>query len=284
LKHPKLEPLSQVLLEIEKPLQDQLITDSGLKLYIDPTYKKEWQASVTARIAKLPSKYSPKEKAILDQLKVGDEVAVSFRVVADFEFKGDGHRFMPSREDNKYVREYFNGRGEWLSMYALQKRSGFTDVPMWAGILQDKYRNFVDGTQGSEEQVERWLSQFPMGKTDDYTFANFFEQGGNDYWKCDIGDIFAKKVKGHLVAVGNRVICKPIDESVPVNVAILLNPKGDEVKIRHQDRGRVLSGGKSIGVKRDQTVSFQPNHCEKYSFWGKDYYLIRDNLVCGVWN
>ena len=57
-------PISQALLHIDQALQDQLITDSGLKLFLDPSYHKEWNASVTARVAALPIKVNTKEQKI----------------------------------------------------------------------------------------------------------------------------------------------------------------------------------------------------------------------------
>lgn len=276
-----LTPVSQVFLHIDKALQDELVTDSGLKLYIDPSYRKEWQASVTATITELPAKVNPKEKNIIDNLQVGDEVAISYRVVADFEFKGDGHRFMECVEPNEYVKDFRNGKGDRLSVYALPKRKGLTHIPMWVGVCQDKRGEVISGVQGTEHEVSRWMAQFPLGKTDDYSFNNFFAYNGEDYWKCDLTEIFAKRVKGHLVAIGNRVICVPIDEEVPDEV-LVGQRNGHTVQIRYQDRARVLSSGNKK-FKKGEIVSFEPDKLEKYSFFGKDYYLINENFIQGKW-
>lgn len=278
----KISPVSQVLLSIKQALQDELTTDSGIKFYIAPDYKKEWQAAVTATVSELPINPSPKDKEILAQLYPGDEVAISYQVVADFEFKGDGGQFMPTTEDNDYVKEFANGRGETVRVYALPKVAGFKGI-IWCGALQNKKRELIDGVQGDEETVERWLSQFPFGKTDVYKFNNLFEVGGKDYWKCYPDQIFAKKVKGHWVAIGDRIICKPIEEEVPAEVKRSLGYMGD-LKIRYQDRARVLSGGKRMGLKKGDVVSFDPKQCEKYDFDGKQYYLINERVVQGKWN
>lgn len=267
---------------MDKPLQDELITDSGLKLYIDPSYRKEWASTVTAVIAELPIKVNHKEQKILDHLKVGDEVCVSYQVVSDFEYKGDGQQFMQATEDNDYIKEFYNGEGKSVRVYALPKRAGIKGA-IWCGVYLDKKRDLIDGIQGTEEEVETWLSQFPFGKTDIYSFNNFFEYNKKDYWKCGLDQIFAKRVKGHLVAVGDRVICKPIEEDVPVE--LLQNIQhNSSVKIRYQDRGKVLTGGKEKGIKRDDIISFDPTLCEKYTFFGKDYFLINQNFVTGKWN
>jgi hypothetical protein len=274
-------PISQVLLTIDKALQDELITDSGLKFYIDPSFRKEWQASVTATIEYLPVKSGAKEREILSKINVGDEVAISYRTVADFEFKGDGARFMATTEGSDHYREFVNGRSEWVRVYALPSRKGLADL-VWVGFHLNKFHDIISGVQGTQSEVERWMSQFPFDKTDVYTFNNLFSFGGKDYWKCNVCDIFAKRVKGHLVAVGNRIICKPIEEDVPES--ILQNIRHhSSVKVRYIDRARVLSDPNKT-FKKDEIISFDPNKVEKYEFWGKQYFLIREDLVLGKWH
>lgn len=276
------KPVSQVLLSIDKALQDEIVTDSGLKLYIDPSYSKEWNAASVATIVSLPINPTPKDKEILSKLYPGDVVAISYQVIADFEFKGDGGQFMPSTEDNPYVKEFINGKGETVRVYGLAKRSGFKGLT-WIGTYQNKRREVIDGIQGNEEQVERWLSQFPFGKTDEYSFNNLFEYNGKDYWKCYPDQIFAKKVKGHWVAIGDRVMCKPIEEEAPAELLQLIQHH-ESVKIRYTDRATVISGGKKLNLKKGQVVSFSPGHCEKYKFGNTEYYLINERLVQGIWN
>jgi hypothetical protein len=276
-----LSPLNQVLLSVAKAINDEIITDSGVKLYLDGDYKREWNAAVTATIVELPTKVNPKEKKILDQLKVGDEVCISFQVVADFEFDGDGARFMQATDDNPHVKEFINGKGEWIKCYAIPKFTGISKI-QWVGVYQDKFRKVVSGVQGTESELERWLAQFPFGKTDTYRFNNYFEYNGSDYWKCNLNQIFAKKVDGHLVAIGDRVICKPIEDDVPEEVKKSLG-YGNDVKIRHQDRARVITSNKA-GIKKDYVVGFDPKYVEKYEFYNKPYFLIKENFIHGIWN
>lgn len=271
-----------MLLTIPKALNDEIITDSGLKLYLDPSYSKEWHSAVTATIASLPIKCSPKDKKILSQLKVGDEVCCSYQIVADFDFSSDGERFMQATEDNPHMKEFVNGKGEWVKVYAMPNLKGISKI-QWVGVYQDRNRRVIDGKQGTEMEIERWLSQFQFGKTDEYRFNNFFEYNGKEYWKCNLSQIFAKKVDGHLVAIGDRVIMKPVEENVPTEIARQIIKGTDDVKIRYQDRGRVLTGGKEKELKKEETVSFQQQHLEKYEFYGKNYFLINQNLIQGKW-
>lgn len=268
-----------MLLSIPKAFQDEIITDSGLKFYLDGSYRKEWTAAVTATVAALPDNPNPKHKHILDNLKVGDEVCVSYRVVADFNFRSDSDQYMLTTEENDRFREYVNAKGWWVKVYAFKGKIFDT----WAGIHQDSRMNLIDGIQGTQSEVETWLSQFPLGKTDRYTFNNFFEHDKQQYWRCDLDDIFCKKEKGHLKAIGDRVLCHMVENEVPQAMLIDAH-KGKHVKIRYTDRGRVLTGGKSIGLKKDEVVGFDPKYVERYTFYGKEYYLIREDFVTGKWN
>lgn len=273
-----MKPITQVLLSIEKKFQDEIITDSGLKFYLDPSYSKEWHCATVARIEALPVKVLPKHQHIYDNLKVGDIVGISFQVVADFAFQSDAPQFMPVYDENPYYRQYVNGKGEWLSVYAIKGKI----APVWIGLYEDNRHQLIDGVQGSEHDLDRWLSQFSIGKTDVYTFNNLFTYEGKDYWKCDLTEIFAKKVKGHWVAVGDRVICKPIDEEIP-NELLLPQFRNENVKVRRQDRATALSGGKEISVKKGDKLSFNPKFVEKYEFENNQYYLIKQNYVNGKW-
>ncbi len=263
---------------MDKPLQDEIVTDSGLRLFLDPSYSKEWHSTVVAKISALPIKVDSKHKHIFDQIKVGDTVAFSYLVVADFIFESDAPNFMAVTDNNPYYKQYVNGKGEWLSVYAIK---GLI-APIWIGLYEGKRRNLIDGVQGSEHDLERWLAQFPLGKTDVYRFNNLFNFNGQDYWKCDLTEIFAKKVNGRWVSVGNRVICKPIDEKMPEQF-VLPEYRGEDVMVRRQDRARVMSGGKSKGIKKDDVVSFNPTFLEKYTMENKEYYLVNDNYVQGKW-
>lgn len=279
----ELYPINQVILELDKPFEDEIITKGGLHLYLDSSFRKSYNVTTKAKIAHLPVNPDPKFKKIIAQLQVGDEVAINYLVCGDVTYRGDEGQFMSSIEaKDERMQEYRNGKGERIHIYAFQKRKGFGDV--WAGVYLDKRGQYIDGCQGSEEDVSRWKSQFSFGKTDIYFHNNLFEYKGKTYWKCSPDEIYAKRIKGHLVAIGNRVIMQPVEEQVPLDVKHYIASLTDDVKIQYQDRGSVLTGGKSRGFKRNDVVSFESKFLEKYSFFGKNYFVVNENLVIGKWN
>lgn len=266
------------MLTLDKAFQDEIITPSGLRLFLDGSYNKNFTATVTGTIAALPIKaQSPKDQKILDSLNIGDEVCLSYLVVFDVEYESDGNQFMPATEGNEMMRSWISGAGEKLDVVALPGKI----TPTWVGYYRNKYGQLVDGTQGRQSDVERWLAQFPIGKTDRYYHRNLFNFNGQDYWKCEMQDIFAKRVNGEIISLSNRIICEPVEEEIPIEHKLQIANFGDDVKIRYQDRGRVLSGGDRKGVKKGDVIAFQPTILEKYEFWNKEYFLVNENYVHG---
>lgn len=273
------KPITGVLVAIDKEFQDEIITPGGLRLWLDGSYNKNFTATVTGKITALPiTAKSEQDRKVLQQLSIGDEISFSYKVVSDIDYVSDGDQFMPITEGDDRHREWITGRGEKLFCYCIKNRKTWSDI--WIAYYLNRYNQHVDGVQGDQETVERWLSQFSMGKTDRYTHSNLFNLNGKNYWKCDIEEIFAKKVNGKPVSVSNRVICSPIEEPVPLDVKIHLVALGEEAKIRYYDRGEVVSGHTNLdGVKRGDTIMFPERFLEKYEMWGNEYFLINKMFV-----
>lgn len=275
-------PLTSALVRIENAYQEEILTDSGLRLYLDPSYEKSYNCTVTGVIAALPLKAKNKyEQQILDQLEIGDEICMSYRVVADFQYASDAGQFMSAYEENPYMQFYINGKGEQIQVMALPTKVRGHNI--WVGTMSNQYGEFINGCQGTESEVENWKLQFPFGKTDNYIFNNLLNLNGQDYWICDLSEIYAKKVKGHIVALGQKVICTPVEEEVPEAVKASLKYIGKDLNIRYTDRAKVLSGGKAGGLKKGQIISFDPMVLEKYNFFDKNYYIVNENRINGIW-
>lgn len=278
-----IKPIKEnVFLKLNKALQDEIITEGGLKLYLDPNYNPEWNATVTGKIAELPKKIPSKHKHIYDQLKVGDEVCFSYAVVSDRTFASAGAMFQQTTEDNPYRRQFKNGAGETINIMAIDGKIS----KIWIGTHHDKYGRFSgNGFQGTEGQMENWLSKFPMGKNQKVVYKNLISYDKQNLWKVGVQNIFAKKVKNEVVAIGDRVICKPIEQDVSRETLALHNltvPNGN-VKIRFYDRAKVISGGKELGLKKGSVASFDERFLEKYEIWGKEYFIIKQSRIMGKW-
>ena len=50
-----MKPVNDILLHLDKKFQDEIITESGIKLYIDTRFNSEWHATVVGEVAALPT-------------------------------------------------------------------------------------------------------------------------------------------------------------------------------------------------------------------------------------
>ncbi len=45
------------------------------------------------------------------------------------------------------------------------------------------------------------------------------------------------------------------------------------------DRAIVISGGENIGLKKGDIVGFEQKFCEKYTLWGTECFLIKEDRI-----
>lgn len=281
-----MKPINKCLVSIESAFIDEIVTSSGFKLYLDPTYAKEWNACSVGVVKAISDSHSDEFNGLVGKLSVGDEIAFSYRVVGDFTFKGDGEQFIDTMPDSpETFKKYTNGQGFWVIVRALPKPSGIGKT--WIGVYSNKINEIIDSIQGDEQAVSRWLSQFNIGKTDRYTFNNLIDVQGQELWKVPYSEIFAKKQKnGTIVGIGDRVLCQPLD--IPLHRQVkemygLAIPEGS-IQARWQDRATVVSNCKKLGLSKGDIIGFQPQFVEKYRLWDKEYYLVKHRRVDFLWS
>lgn len=266
-------PLGTVFLCVDRVLNDEIITNGGVKLYLDPSWNPEWNASVTGVVAAIPANCHT-------NIDIGDEVAFSYTVIADrTSTKKDF--FQPTFQPTPFYQRFINGKGDKLTIVAMNGAVS----KFWVGTLVNKFNDFIDGIQGTESDAQRWVSQFSFSSNADMKFNNLFNFNGKDYWKASLDDVFAKRVKGKIVSISDRIICEPIEVDIKHKVELFEGKKlpYQDVKVRYMDRGKVISGGEDISVKAGDIVSFEEKYLERYEFWSKKYFLIKSKRVNGIW-
>lgn len=267
--------VSHILLKLEKPYQDEIISENGLKLFLDTRFKPEWNATSFGTVESIPPhlSYMP--------IKAGDNVAFSFRVVDQRDFAvSDSNAFFPTHENETHCR-WTNSKGHIMQKGFFVKTSGFKE---WYGSLLDGQGGVISGVQGHEGEVERWLSQFKFGYTTGFKFRNMIDHDGEIYWKARPEHIFAKKVDNKIIPISDDVICSTLKHKVfehknEKGVMILAQSK----EKAYIDRGKAIHDDKITGVKKGDTVSFDSRYGAKYNLWGNDYYFIKRDFVNGKW-
>lgn len=277
------QPLHYAFVNISKAFEDTITTKNGMQFYIDTRFDKSHHVTTTGTIDALPISCKGAVKRIAKQLKKGDEVAFSYRVCADIDhIVTDGYFTEVTDEKSNLFKRWENGKGEKIVMVAMPTS---TNGIMWAGTYVDKYGELVSGEQGSESRVLNWLSQFSFQNADKFKFKNLIPIGNKDVWKVRIDEIFAKKTQDGLVAVGERLLLKPIDIDIKNRLEIMngiIIPE-KSVMMRFYDRATLQHDYAPLGLKKGDIVSFEEKFVEKYEFYGEEYFLLKTSRCLGKW-
>jgi hypothetical protein len=278
-------PLNSVFLSLDKALNDEILLEGGLKLYLDGNFNPEWNATVTGKVAGIPKHPTGLCAEVCSKIKVGDEIAFSYRVVSDRCFNKVNDYFMQTKSGNPYQEKFTNFKKDILTITTMPPAfNKFSKI--WIGLLTDKNGKWIDGTQGNESEIERWKSQFNFSGVQDLGFNNLLFADKQNLWRCQFTEILARKVGDKIIAINDRVICEKIEEDVKHKIELqegIALPFHD-VKMRYIDRGKMVSGGEDMGFKKGDILSFEPQYCEKYDLWGKKYMLIKKRRVQGIWS
>lgn len=273
------KPINNIFLSLTKPIQDT-IKMGDIELYLDGSYRPEWNATVVGEVYSLPQFSKGDSASVVSQLKEGDKVLFDYSVVAERKFESDGDAFTETTKDSPYNQRFTNGKGDKLVIIAFQGKI----AKQWVGTYVDKRGNFIDGVQGSEHDLERWKAQFNFSTTQSFVFKNLLDTGNKDVWKADYRDIFAKIKNDELITVSNRIILEPIDIEMPKDVIKQMGIVDTvNAKVRLGDRAKVISAPKDSNVKEGDVVGFEPQYVEKYEYNNKNYYLIKSYRALGVW-
>ena len=280
-----IQPINNVLLTLDRALQDEILIEGGLKLYLDPTYQVEWHSTVTGIVAGIPKHPTGLCKDVCEKLRIGDEIAFSYRVVSDRRYPKVEDYFSPMFEPLPERKEFRNSKGDSIKVVAMPAVHGkFNKI--WVGFLTDRLGNHIDGCQGNEHEVDNWLSKFKFSGVQDMYFNNLLNVKKNEYWRCAFTEILAKKdSKGRIKAINDRVICEPIEEDKKYlwEIENGISLPYQDLKIRYVDRAKLISGGIEMGYREGDIIGFSPNYIEKYDLFGKKYYLIKKKHIIGKW-
>lgn len=274
--------INHVFVELEKPLQDEILLGNGLKLYLDPSYTPEWHATVSGTVTSIPQNPKGEHRDIAKSISIGDEVAFSYSVVSDMSFANNQDSFYELTEGSPYFQKFINAKGEMITVIAMKGAIS----KLWVGTYVSRSHELISGVQGSEAEKDRWLAQFSFGDNQKMKFNNLLDIDGKDYWKAKLDDVFAKKTGDEVVAISDKVICEPIDVDLTqqVNISEGIVLPESSIQARLYDRATLVSGGEDKGLKKGDVVSFDPQYVEKYNLWGKEYFLIKKHRVNGTWN
>jgi hypothetical protein len=271
-----MQPIQDFFVKVDKKLNDEILLNGGLKLFLDPTWRHEWNVTVTGTVYGIPEKY----KKHYPTLKVNDEVAFAYTVVNERRFKSGAENFVQITEDNQYYKRFQNPSGEKIIVSAIPGKISL----LWVGVYLDKYNNRIDGLQGTESEVGRWLSQFNMGGVQDGYYKNLLATEQGDFWKVKPAELLAKKEGDEITMYANRVLAKPIeiDYTTKYNLENGTILPAFSIVGTYMDRAELVSGGEDLGLKKGDIISTNEEYAEQYDLWGTKYFIIKKNRINGV--
>lgn len=271
-----MKPLNSIFLQIDTPLQKEIISGT-LRLIAAPEYNPEQNATVVGKIAALPKYPKGEYAAIVKDLKIGDDIAFLYSVCSKIGYYGDSNAFHPATDGSDYYKVWYNGKGERLQILAVP---GII-TKRWFCTYMDKRNNLIDGVDGTERDMEKFLSQFTFGSSDKAYFKNLVEINGKTYWRAEFNEILAVKRKKDIVAVGDWVCCNPImiDQTTTYNLqhGTILPPKS--IGFVLTDRAEVVS---SKVFKKKQVIGANEQYWNKYTLWDEPFYFIKERRVYGT--
>ena len=73
-----------------------------------------------------------------------------------------------------------------------------------------------------------------------------------------------------------------IDVTIKAKLAGEIVPPDTAILAEYTDRGKVVSGGARMGIKKGDIVFFDRLYVEKYQFFGKNYLIIKERRIHGI--
>lgn len=269
-----IKPKDNYLVTIENKYVEEIITGSGIKLFVDTSYNPTQHTTVIGKIAAIPHNNS------LD-LKIGEQIFFSYVVIGERSYAKSGHVFHPLIEKQVDIfQKYANGKGEKLTVVSMPGIIGH----IWVGTHLDSRNNLISGCQGSEHEVSRWKSQFSFS-SDEYKYKNLLPNGNQELWIVKPELIFSKKVGKKLIPVGDRLILKPIKIEVPKDVLREMKIKipDSAVYTEYMDRAELQYFDKPTGFKKGEIIKYDPKFVENYTVDGEKYLLLRRRRCLGTY-
>lgn len=111
-------------------------------------------------------------------------------------------------------------------------------------------------------------------------YMNELKIDGESYWLIDYLCVFFTKKDDCVTMIGSHVLVEPVYED-KIYAAYLLA----ESNVKRMDRGIIISIGvpnkneNKINVKQGDLVAFDSQYVERYNFWDKPYFIIKQDRI-----
>ncbi len=285
-------PIDYCLVKINKAFQDEIITEGGLKLFLDTSYHPEHHATITGEIVSVPPKLSAEYRmqGNFVNMEPGDHVCFSYLVVFDQGFNDTSKHFYRVEEMPGTMELWVNNCFEKIRIVR------FGDIV--AGTYTDADGKLIDGIQAKGHKawglVQAWLGKFQLEGHSIINYNNAIEIDGQVYWRCDWRYLFFKverlidaegrEIRQEItMAPGYCLVYPEAREQGYSGMIELLQP----VLASHtaDSAGRVIANGPTLwgrpdyGLKAGDRILFDKNFAEKYVINGQEVLILKHRYI-----
>lgn len=283
---------NNIIVELPKVFQDELISPNGIKFYQDTTFRPEWNVTIVGKVMSVPIRLSigggrdsidPDRPNIRKIVKKGDEIVFSYLVIMDRkQFDNAGDIFTRETPINPYTTEWSNPNG--LRLVRVYMMNDKYEV----GLFDTKTKTWVDRIKGGEKDVENFLGKYMPTENTGYNYGNLLPFDGKDYWMVDYANAIAiKRAEGVFDMVGDYCLVEPMYEPNTKTYDGLLEVYNLEQDKDFRAIGKLISiglpliGEKQISVKPNDIICTDIRYVQKYSIDEKDYWIVRQKHIYG---
>lgn len=284
---------NNILVELPKAFQDELVASNGMKFYQDTTFRPEWNVSIQGKVASVPKKITqgdggmhsldPDRPRIRPIVKTGDDLIFSYTIIMK-RVQVDNRADVFEREAplNPYTTT-------WLSHSGLRLIRCYLMNDKWeCGLLDTKTKTFVDKVVGGEREVESFMGKYMPTENVGFNYKNLLPHEGKDYWMVDYSYAIAiKRAAGVFDMIGDYVMLEPIREPNRGTYQGLIEVYNIEQDTDFRAIGKVvaigepLAGDTKLSVKPNDIICSDIRYVEKYEIDGHDYWVVRQKYIYG---
>ena len=283
--------LNNILVELPKAFQDEIITDGGLTLFKDTTFRPEWNVTISGKVASVPDRltigdggnhsFYPERPDINTIVKVGDEIIFSYIVVMNRVITDNvGEVFERDKPIDPFITTWTNS--DRLRIFRV-----YLNGDKWeCGLFDLKTKKWIDRVRGGEATSEAFISKYMVSENYGYAYKNMLPYGGHDYWKVDyINAIAVKKKDGSFDMIGDYVLVEPIREPRRgleqglIEVHVIAQEEDYKATGRIISIGEPLKGQPKLSAKPNDTIYTDIRYVEKYEIDGHDYWVVRQKYL-----
>lgn len=283
--------LNNILVELPKAFQDEIITDGGIKFFKDTTFRPEWNVTISGKVASIPQSLSiggdgshslyPERADINPVVKVGDEIIFSYIVVMNRVMTDNvGEIFERDKPIDPFITT-------WTNANKLRIFRVYLNGDKWeCGLFDLKTKQWLDRVRGGEAVSEAFINKYMVSENHSYGYKNMLPYEGVDYWKVDyINAIAIKKKDGSFDMVGDYVLLEPIREPRRGFEQGIIEVHNIDQDTDYKATGRIVSIGEplkgqpKLSVKPNEIIYTDIRYVEKYEIDGHDYWVVRQKYL-----